>query len=91
MKKIILLVVVTFLLKISFAQVEGILTYENVYYDQLGTGKVTTTIYESKSKAGIESTNAQTKSAIGAPSTKDQNIILFDFTTQKETLSLMLK
>ena len=61
------------------------MTYENIYDDQLGTGKVTTTIYESKSKARIESTNAQTKSAIGPPSTKDQNIIIFDFANQKET------
>jgi hypothetical protein len=85
MKKIILLIVITFLLKISFAQVEGILTYENVYDDQLGTGKVTTTIYVSKSKARVESTNAQTKSAIGAPSTKDQNVIIFDFDKSNET------
>ncbi|HSZ86816.1 MAG TPA: DUF4412 domain-containing protein [Puia sp.] len=87
MKKIILLLCVTCALKISFAQsqVEGVLTYQNVYDDNLGTGTVTTTIYESKGKARIESTNAQTKSAIDAPSTKDQNIILFDFTTQKET------
>lgn len=85
MKKIILLIVVTFLLKISFAQTEGVLTYENVYDDQLGTGKVTTTIYESKSKARIESTNAQTKSAIGTPSTKEQNVIIFDFDKSNET------
>jgi hypothetical protein len=87
MKKIILLLCITCAVKISPAQsqVEGILTYQNVYDDNLGTGTVTTTIYESKGKARIESTNAQTKSAIGAPSTKDQNIILFDFTSQKET------
>ena len=85
MKKIILLFCIACTLKTSFAQVEGILTYENVYDDQIGTGKVTTTIYESKSKARIESTNAQTKSAFGTPSTKDQNVILFDFDKSNET------
>ena len=85
MKKIILLLCITCTLKTSFAQVEGILTYQNNYDDKIGTGQVTTTIYESKSKARIESINAQTKSAIGAPSTKSQNVILFDFDKSQET------
>ena len=71
-------------LKTSFAQVEGILTYENVYDDKLGLGKLPQ-LFTKQSKARIESTNAQTKSAFGAPSTKDQNVILFDFDKSNET------
>jgi hypothetical protein len=85
MKKIILLFVISFILQKSFAQVDAMLVYENEYSDNIATGKVTTTIYESKGKARIESTNAQTKSSFGAPVTKDQNAIIFDFSTQKET------
>jgi hypothetical protein len=85
MKKIILLFLVTCILKISIAQVEGVLVYQNDYDDKLGTGKVTTTIYESKSLVRLESTNVQTKSAFGPPSTKDQNVIIFDTDKLTET------
>ncbi len=85
MKKIILLLCITCAIKISFAQVEGVLVYENSYSNSLGTGKVTTTIYESKSQARVESINAETKSAIGSPSTQSQNVIIFDFDKSKET------
>src|ERR1700691_6198626 len=85
MKKIALLICFASLLNLSFAQVDGILVYENNYADALGTGSVTTTFYHSKSKVRVESTNVQTKSALGAPSTKDQNVILFDFEKLTET------
>jgi hypothetical protein len=87
MKKMMLLLCITCTLKICFAQsqVQGILIYQNNYDDKLGTGQVTTTIYEGNGKARIESINAQTKSAIGAPSTKSQNVILFDFDKSQET------
>ena len=48
-------------------------------------GKVLTTIYENDSKGRIESTNILTKSSIGTPTTKDQNVILYDFSKQQET------
>jgi hypothetical protein len=69
----------------SFSQTDAILTYENNYSDKIATGKVVTTIYESKEKARVESTNTQTSSSFGPPKTESQNILIFDFTAQKET------
>ena len=69
----------------SFSQTDAVLTYENNYSDKIATGKVTTTIYESQNKARVESINAQTTSSFGPATTENQNILIFDFTTQKET------
>ncbi len=85
MKKIIGFALCISTLHICFAQNDAILTYEDNYSDKLGTGKVTTIIYESQNKARVESTNAQTASAIGTPNTASQNILIYDFTAQKET------
>jgi hypothetical protein len=86
MKKIILLLFVNLLLQQAFSQIaQGIFTYENVYDDQLGTGKVVTVFSESKSMFRVESTNAQTKSALGAPTTKEQNVLIFDMDKLTET------
>src|ERR1044071_4722081 len=69
----------------SFSQTDAVLTYENAYSNKIATGKVITTIYESQNKARVESTNSQTASSFGPPKTESQNILIFDFTTQKET------
>ncbi len=69
----------------SLAQFNGILHYQSHYDSQLGTGTVYTTFYVSGNKVRVESRNAQTKSALGSPSTKDQNPLIFDFSVNKET------
>jgi len=75
----------TSLLKTAFPQAQGIFIYEDDYSDALATGKVVTKIYESKSMARIESTNTATKSALGEPTTKDQDVILLDLDKLSET------
>ncbi len=84
MKKIIIMPFICISI-FSFSQTDAILTYKNDYSDKLATGKVITTIYESKNKARVESINTQTSSSFGPPKTESQNILIFDFTTQKET------
>ena len=74
-----------FFLKAPTGVFNGVLKYESDY-DMAGeVGKVLTTIYENDSKGRVESTNIQTKSSIGTPTTKDQNVLLFDFSKQQET------
>ena len=85
MKNILLFTFFSFLLKSPNAVFNGVLKYESDY-DMAGeVGKVLTTFYESDSKGRVESTNIQTKSSLGTPTTKDQNVILYDFSRQKET------
>ncbi|HCL84410.1 MAG TPA: hypothetical protein DIC22_10565, partial [Chitinophagaceae bacterium] len=85
MKKITMVLFLTSLLKTAFPQAQGIFIYEDDYSDALATGKVVTKIYESKSMARIESTNTATKSALGEPTTKDQDVILLDLDKLSET------
>ena len=85
MKKIIITLTLLCIRAFSFSQNDAVLTYENDYSDKVGTGKVITTIYESQGKARVESINASTSSSFGAPRTDTQNVLIFDFTTQKET------
>lgn len=85
MKNILLFTFFSFLLKSPTAVFNGVLKYESDY-DMAGeVGKVLTTIYENDSKGRIESTNILTKSSMGTPTTKDQNVLLFDFSKQQET------
>jgi hypothetical protein len=69
----------------SLAQNDAVLTYENSYSDKIASGKVVTTIFESQGKARVESTNTQTQSSFGAPKTESQNVLIYDFASQKET------
>ena len=85
MKKITLVLFLTSLLKTAFPQAQGIFIYEDDYSDPLATGKVVTKIYESKSMARIESTNTTTKSALGDPTSKEQDVILLDLDKLSET------
>ena len=85
MKNILLFTFFTFFLKAPTGVFNGVLKYESDY-DMAGeVGKVLTTIYENDSKGRVESTNIQTKSSIGTPTTKDQNVLLYDFSKQQET------
>ena len=85
MKNILLFTFFSLFLKAPTEVFNGVLKYESDY-DMAGeVGKVLTTIYETDSKGRVESTNIQTKSSIGTPTTKDQNVILYDFSKQQET------
>jgi hypothetical protein len=85
MKNILLFTFFSFFLNAPTGVFNGVLKYESDY-DMAGqVGKVLTTIYENDSKGRIESTNILTKTSIGTPTTKDQNVILYDFSKQQET------
>ncbi len=85
MKNILLFTFFSLFFKAPTEVFNGVLKYESDY-DMAGeVGKVLTTIYETDSKGRVESTNIQTKSSIGTPTTKDQNVILYDFSKQQET------
>jgi hypothetical protein len=85
MKSILLILFISFLFKSPSEEFNGVLKYESDY--ELGgtVGKVLTTIYETNSKGRVESQNIQTKSDFGSPTTKDQDVILYDFSKQQET------
>jgi hypothetical protein len=85
MKKVELILCMCSLLNFAFAQAQGIFIYENEYTSELGTGKVVTKMYDSKSFARIESSNTSTKNPYGTPGTKDQNVLLYDFDKLTET------
>src|SRR5580700_1520630 len=85
MKKLFILLLVLQGGFLAFGQTDAILTYENDYSSKISSGKVITTIYESQNKARVESTNSETTSSFGAPKTESQNILLYDFTSQKQT------
>jgi Domain of unknown function (DUF4412) len=85
MKKILFCTLLGCLLQKSFGQFTGILHYENDYETGPYKGKVLTTIYESKSRARIESTNEQEKNGTtDIPKPKDQDVLLFDFDKQRK-------
>jgi Domain of unknown function (DUF4412) len=85
MKKILFCLLFGFLLQKSFGQFTGILHYENDYETGPYKGKVITSIFESKSKARIESTNTLEKNGTGdIPKPKDQDVLLFDFDKQRK-------
>ena len=85
MKKILFCLLLSCLFQKSNGQFTGILHYENDYESGPYKGKVLTTIYESKSKARIESTNTQEKNGTAdIPAPTDQNVILFDFDKQRK-------
>src|SRR5450432_4873191 len=85
MKNILLISFISFLFKSPSAEFNGVLKYESDYDLAGSVGKVLTTIYETDSKGRIESKNIQTKSSFGTPVTKDQDVLLFDFSKQQET------
>jgi hypothetical protein len=85
MKNILLIAFISFLFKSPTAEFNGVLKYESDYDMSGQVGKVLTTIYETDSKGRIESTNILTKTSIGTPTTKDQNVLLFDFGKQQQT------
>jgi|GEM_PF-858996 len=85
MKNILLFTFFSFLLKSPNAEFNGVLKYESDYDMGGEVGKVLTTIYETDSKGRVESTNIQTKSSIGTPTTKNQDVILYDFSKQQQT------
>jgi Domain of unknown function (DUF4412) len=72
MKSILLISFISLLFKSPSAEFNGVLKYESDYDLAGSVGKVLTTIYE-------------TKSSFGTPVTKDQNVLLFDFSKQQET------
>jgi Domain of unknown function (DUF4412) len=85
MKRILFCILFGCLLQKSFSQFTGILHYVNEYESGPYKGKVFTTIYESKSKARIESTNEQEKNGTAdIPKPKEQDVILFDFEKQRK-------
>ena len=88
MKKIITLLLVATSIQSAIAQINGILTYEDVYKEGKLQGTVVTTIYQSGQKNRIESIN--TADVGGVPDTanaKRQFPLLFDFVQgQKTTL-----
>jgi hypothetical protein len=85
MKNILACLLLGFFLKPPVSQFNGVLHYEIDYNVAGSVGKVLTTIYETDSKVRVESKNIQTKSSLGQPGTKDQNVLLFDFDKQQET------
>jgi hypothetical protein len=85
MKSILLFTLIGFLFQPSSTIFNGVLKYESDYDMGGSVGKVLTTIYESDSKGRVESKNIQTKSPIGDPKTKDQDVILYDFAKLQET------
>jgi hypothetical protein len=85
MKKVVLILCMCSLLHFAFAQAQGVFIYENEYANDLGTGKVVTKIYVSKSIVRIESSNTSTKNSYGTPGSKDQNVLLYDFDKLTET------
>jgi hypothetical protein len=91
MKKILFCLFVGCFLQKSLAQFTGILHYENNYESGLFKGKVVTTIYESKSRARIESINTQfSNGTADIPKPKEQDVLLFDFENQRK-ISLVSK
>jgi len=85
MKNIMFFLIIGFFLRSPVNKFNGVLHYESDYNMGGSIGKVLTTIYEADSKVRIESENIQTKSALGKPSTMDQDVLLYDFDKQQET------
>ena len=85
MKSLLFFLLFGFLFKAPASQFNGVLHYESDYDMGGSAGKVLTTIYESGSKVRIESTNINTKSPLGPPGTKDQDVLIDDFDQQTET------
>lgn len=85
MKSTLIFLLICFFFQSPSGQFNGVLHYESDYDMGGSVGKVLTTIYESGSQVRVESTNINTKSPFGPPSTKDQDVILFDFDKQQET------
>jgi len=85
MKNIMFFLIIGFFFRSPVNKFNGVLHYENDYNMGGSVGKVLTTIYEADSKVRVESENIQTKSALGQPTTKDQDVLLYDFDKQQET------
>jgi Domain of unknown function (DUF4412) len=85
MKSIIFFLLIGFFFKAPGNQFNGVLRYESDYNMGGSSGKVLTTIYQADSKGRIESTNVNTKSPLGPPTTRDQDVLIYDFATQQET------
>ncbi|HMG66716.1 MAG TPA: DUF4412 domain-containing protein [Chitinophagaceae bacterium] len=85
MKNLIFFLLIGVFLNPPVARFNGVLHYENDYDMGGATGKILTTIYEADSKLRVESENIQTKTPIGQPGTKEQDVLLFDIDKQQET------
>jgi hypothetical protein len=85
MKSLLVFLLIGFFFKAPTNQFNGVLHYESDYNMGGSSGKVLTTIYQAGSKVRIESKNINTKSPLGPPATKDQDVLLYDFDKQEET------